>query len=370
MKVAIVHDWLTGMRGGERCLEVFCELFPQAQLYTLLHIPGSVSPRIEKMLFKTSFIQNLPFSKKNYRKYLPLFPMAIERFNLKEYDLILSCSHCVAKGIITPPDTVHISYVFTPMRYAWDMYEEYFGGNKNIISPFFIHYLRMWDATSSQRVDNFLCISQHVKNRIVKFYRRDAEVIYPPVEISRFTLGDKKKDFFLIVSAFAPYKRIDLAIEAFNRLGYPLRIIGSGHEDKKLRAIAKSNIEFMGWQSDEVVGENYSTCRALIFPGEEDLGIAPLEAMASGKPVIAYGKGGALETIISYDQQGEGKETPTGIFFYEQSVASLIDAVKQFDRIEKEYDPSAIRKHVLQWDREVFKENIKKSIFEKMEMKC
>ena len=370
MKVALIHDWLTGMRGGERCLEVFCELFPQAHLYTLLHIAGSVSPRIDKMVIKTSFIQNLPFSKKGYRRYLPLFPMAIERFNLKEYDLILSCSHCVAKGIIPSPDALHVSYMLTPMRYAWDMYADYFGENKRKIILPFIHYLRMWDVISSQRVDHFLCISKHVKNRIMKFYRKDAEVIYPPVEIDRFSLANKKEDFFLIVSSFAPYKKISVAIEAFNRLGYPLRIIGSGPEEKRLRAIAQSNVEFMGWQSDEVVAKSYSTCRALIFPGEEDFGIVPLEAMGSGKPVIAYGKGGILETVVTYDQPQGRVKTPTGIFFQEQNVGSLIDAVERFNRIEREFDPVAIRKHAQQWDRKIFKEKIKKSIFEKIEIRC
>lgn len=370
MRVALIHDWLTGMRGGERCLEVFCELFPQAHLYTLLHIPGSVSPLIEKMPIKTSFIQNLPFSKRGYRKYLPLFPLAIERFNLKGYDLILSCTHCVAKGVIPPPDALHISYMLTPMRYAWDMYEEYFGASRNRLIPFFVHYLRMWDVTSSQRVDNFLCISKHVQNRIMKYYRRDSEVIHPPVEISRFRLGNKKEDFFLIVSSLAPYKKINLAIEAFNRLGYHLRIIGSGQEEKKLRALAKSNVEFMGWQSDEVVAKNYSRCRALIFPGEEDFGIVPLEAMGCGKPVISYGKGGILETVVGYDLPRQNGKNATGLFFHEQNVDSLIDAVERFGRIEREFDPAAIRKHALQWDREIFKEKIKKSIFEKMEMRC
>lgn len=369
-RIALVHDWLTGMRGGEKCLEVFCELFPQAHLYTLLHVPGSVSALIEKIPIKTSFIQNLPFSKRGYRKYLPLFPMAIERFNLKEYDFILSCSHCVAKGIIPPPDAPHISYMLTPMRYAWDMYEDYFGTNKNKLIPFFIHYLRMWDVTSSQRVDNFLCISKHVQNRIMKYYRRDSEVIHPPVEISRFRLGNKKEDFFLIVSSLVPYKKINLVIEAFNRLGNPLRIIGSGPEEKRLRAIAKSNVEFMGWQADEVVAKSYSTCRALIFPGEEDFGIVPLEAMACGKPVIAYGKGGILETVASYDSPGGAGKTATGLFFHEQNVDSLIDVVKRFDQIEREFDPSAIGRHALQWDREIFKEKIKKTIHEKIELRC
>ena len=370
MKVAIVHDWLTGMRGGERCLEVFCELFPQAQLYTLLHIPGSVSPVIEKIAIKTSFIQNLPFSKRSYRKYLPLFPMAVESFNLKGYDLILSCSHCVAKGIITPPDALHISYVFTPMRYVWDMYGEYFGESKKRIISFFSHYLRMWDVTSSQRVDYFLCISKHVKNRIMKFYRRDAEVIHPPVDVNRFRLQDKKEEFFLIVTSFAPYKKVDLALKAFSQLGHPLKVIGSGPEEKRLKSMAQTNVQFLGWQPDEIVADYYSRCRALIFPGEEDFGIVPLEAMASGKPVIACGKGGALETIIPYSLEKQRGEVPTGIFFYEQSVASLINAVKQFDSIENKFDPSAIRKHAFQWNRELFKEKMKKIIFEKIGSKC
>lgn len=267
MKMAIIHDWLTGMRGGERCLEVFCEIFPQAHLYTLVYTPGSVSSLIEQMPIKTSFIQNLPFSKRGYRKYLPLFPMAIERFNLKGYDLILSCSHCVAKGIIPPPDALHISYVLTPMRYAWDMYGEYFGESKNRMIPFFLHYLRMWDVTSSQRVDHFICISKHVENRIKKYYRRKAEVIRPPVDTKRFRLQDKKENYFLTVSSFAPYKRVDLAVEAFNRLGYPLKIIGSGQDEKRLRSKAKSNVEFLGWLPDEAVADWYSRCRARSFPG-------------------------------------------------------------------------------------------------------
>jgi len=371
MKIAIVHDWLTGMRGGERCLEVFCEIFPQAHLYTLLHVPGSVSPLIEKMPIQTSFVQRLPFSKKGYRRYLPLFPMAVERFNLKGYDLILSCSHCVAKGIIPPPDALHISYLLTPMRYAWDMYGEYFRGSRSKMIPFFIHYLRMWDVTSSQRVDYFLCISRHVENRIKKFYRREAEVIHPPVETNRFRIQGKREDYFLIVSSFAPYKRIDLAIEAFNRIGYPLKIVGSGPEEKKLKSMAKSNVEFLGWQPDDVVADCYSKCRALILPGEEDFGIVPVEAMASGRPVIAYGRGGVLETIIPYDQQSQSDGgTPTGLYFYEGSVDSLADAVERFGQIEREFDPEKIRGHSLQWDRKIFKEKIKKSIFEKMESKC
>jgi len=251
------------------------------------------------------------------------------------------------------------------------MYGEYFRGSRSKMIPFFIHYLRMWDVTSSQRVDHFLCISNHVKNRIKKFYRREAEVIHPPVETNRFRIQGKREDYFLIVSSFAPYKRIDLAIEAFNRIGYPLKIVGSGPEEKKLKSMAKSNVEFLGWQPDDVVADCYSKCRALIFPGEEDFGIVPLEAMACGRPVIAYGRGGILEKIIPYDQQSQSDGgTPTGLYFYEGSVDSLVDVVERFGQIEREFDPERIRGHSLQWDREIFKEKIKKNIFEKMESKC
>jgi glycosyltransferase involved in cell wall biosynthesis len=371
LKVALIHDWLTGMRGGERVLEIFCQLFPQAHVFTLLHLPGTVSPAIEKMPIHTSFVQNLPFAKHGYRRYLPLFPMAIERFNLKGYDLILSCSHCVAKGIIPPPDATHISYLLTPMRYAWDMYGEYFGAKRSRMIPFFIHYLRMWDVTSSQRVDHFVAISKHVQGRIKKFYRRESEIIYPPVDVDRFKIGDKQGNFFLIVSSLAPYKGIDLAIEAFNRLGYPLKLIGSGPEEKRLRTAGTSNVEFLGWQPDEVVAHAYRQCRALIFPGEEDCGIVPLEAMASGRPVIAYGRGGALETVIPCDAGAEpGEEAPTGLFFHERTVESLMEAVERFVRMEKEFNPEAIRNHARLWNSEVFKEKIQEKILGKLGSPC
>src|SRR3990172_2447787 len=326
MKVAIIHDWLTGMRGGEKCLEVFCEIFPDADLYTLIHIPGSVSRVIENRNIKTSFIQKMLGAIKHYRFYLPLFPLAIESFNLKGYDLIISSSHCVAKGIIPPQSVVNICYIYTPMRYVWDLYEDYF--NKERTGWFFrkairifAHYLRMWDFTSSGRVDYFAAISNHVVKRIKKYYRRNAEVIYPPVDCDKFSLSEKAEDFYLIVSAFAPYKRIDIAIEAFNRLGLGLKIIGEGQDEKNLMRIARQNIEFLGWQDDNTLKEYYSKCKALIFPGEEDFGIVPVEAMASGRPVIAYGKGGAVETVIPLNAWTRGdnqksEEKPTGIFFY------------------------------------------------------
>ena len=368
MKVAIVHDWLTGMRGGERCLEVFCELFPAADLFTLLHIKGSVSPTIEKMNIKTSFLQHLPFVKKKYRLYLPLYPSAIESLNIKGYDLVLSISHVAAKGAIPGPNALHIAYLLTPMRYAWDMYHEYFGDGypgrlTRPFVPMLAHYLRLWDITSNNRVDHFVCISHHVAKRIKKYYQRDAEVIHPPVDIRRFHVVNETDDFYLIVSAFAPYKKLDIAILAFSKLKRRLVIIGKGQEEKKLKAIANSNIEFLGWQPDEVVAEYYAKCKALIFPGEEDFGITPLEAMASGRPVIAYGMGGVLETVVPFEiGDGDNERIRTGVFFYEQNVKALIEAVKTFESNRDHFDSKELREHAKKWDRPVFKERVKSYI--------
>jgi len=297
MKVAIIHDWLTGMRGGEKCLEVFCELFPEASIYTLIHVPGTTSSIIENRTVHTSFIQRLPFAASKYRTYLPLFPTAVERFDLSGYDLVLSSSHCVAKGVIAPPGAVHVCYCYTPVRYAWDMYHQYFpakrmGRLKGLLIPFFMHYIRLWDVSSSGRVDRFVAISRHVARRIELYYRRESHVIYPPVDVDAFSPATEREDYYLMVSALVPYKRVDLAVEAFNRSGRPLVVIGSGPEEERLRALASDNITFLGWQPSEVLAEHYARCRAFLFPGEEDFGITPLEAQASGRPVVAYGAGG------------------------------------------------------------------------------
>lgn len=311
-------------------------------------------------------------SKKRYRSMLPLFPMAIEGFNLNGYDLIISTSHCVAKGIIPGPNTLHISYIFTPMRYVWDRYHDYFGatgGLKGKIVSIFAHYLRLWDSTSSNRVDHFVAISRHVSNRVKKYYRREAEVIYPPVDFSRFSSSTDctgnspikdEKDYYLIVSAFAPYKRIDLAIEAFRNLGLKLKIIGSGQDEKKLRAMASTNVEFLGWKTDLEIADYYKNCKALIFPGEEDFGIVPLEAMASGRPVIAYGRGGALETVKPLHESGEGQAT--GVFFFEPDSLSLAEAVRTFEKEYKAFDPENIKAHARTFDKPIFKNNIREYI--------
>jgi glycosyltransferase involved in cell wall biosynthesis len=361
-RVAIVHDWLTGMRGGEKCLDALCDVFPDATVFTLLHVKGSGSPAIERMPIRTSFIQNLPFAETKYRHYLPLFPMAIEQFDFDEFDIVISSSHAVAKGVRTDARTLHICYCYTPMRYIWDLYDDYFGkGKAGLLTRMgmkvFVNYLRRWDLRTANNPHFFIAISRNIQQRISNIYKRNADIIYPPVDTSLFQLSKTSEDFFLIVSAFVPYKRIDLAVEAFNRTGDKLIIIGGGPDDDKLRAMAKPNIRFLGSQPDEVLKQHYANCRALIFPGEEDFGIVPVEAMASGKPVIAYAKGGALETVI------DTPELRSGVLFSEQTVESLVDAIRRCK--ETEFFPVQIREHALSFDREIYKEKMKSYIFEK-----
>lgn len=351
MNIAIIHDWLTGMRGGENCLEVFCELFPQATLFTLLHKKGSVSKTIEEMEIKTSFLQHIPFALQHYRQYLPLFPAAIESFDLKGYDLVFSSSHCVAKGVKPDKDALHISYCYTPMRYAWLFFEDYFGKEnfiKRRLISMVINSLKAWDLKSNQNVDFFIAISDNVKDRIQRFYHRDSTVICPPVETKRFSLAEGPGSYYLMASALVPYKRVDLAVEAFNQLGKKLVVVGSGDCHKSLKAIAKDNIEFVGWKSGQELVDYYRGCRALIFPGDEDFGIVPLEAHACGRPVIAFGKGGALETV----------NAQTGVFFYKQTPQALADAVVEFEKREATFDRAVIRNNSLKFDRDLFKQKI------------
>lgn len=346
-RIAIIHDWLTGMRGGEKVLEVLCELFPQATLFTLLHNPGSVSPAVERLPVRTSFVQRLPFAASRYRHYLPLFPRAVERFDLREFDLVISSSHCVAKGAVPTPGALHVCYCHTPMRYAWELFDDYFsaarvGRLRHRVLHRIAGYLRRWDVRTADRVDHFIANSQHVRDRIRRHYGRSAEVIYPPVDTARFTVSQANDGYFLVVSALVPYKRVDLAVEAFNQLGARLLVVGSGPEARPLQATAKKNVTFLGWQPDDALRDLYAGCRALIFPGVEDFGIVPVEAMASGKPVIAFAKGGALETVVP---------RTTGVLFPEQTVECLADAVRCFD--ESRFSPRAIRDHALRFDREL-----------------
>jgi len=376
MKIAIVHDWLTGMRGGEKCLEVFCRLYPEADLFTLLHIPGSVSPVIESRRIHTSFLQSLPFVEKKYRHFLPLMPCAIEKFDLKGYDLILSSSHCVAKGIIPENKSLHICYCYTPMRYIWDQYDQYFNKKSSglltstamrLVAP----RLRRWDVGSSERVDEFVAISKHVQKRINKYYHKESTVIYPPVDSSFYSpTEEQKEDFFLIVSAFAPYKRLDLAVEAFNRLGYPLVIIGDGQRGNYLKSISGPNIQFKGWLINEEIRSYYARCRAFVFCGEEDFGITPLEAQSMGRPVIGFAKGGLLETVIPDREtwkpetgiSEEKADSPTGVFFYEQLPEALLSAINHFEKVEARFEPETIRNHALQFDINIFSDHVQRFI--------
>jgi len=363
VKVALVHDWLTGMRGGERCLEHLCRLFPEADIYTLFHFEGTISPLIEKHDITTSFLQRFPFVRKHYRSYLPFYPLAIESLRLRgEYDLIISTSHCVAKGIIPDPETVHISYCFTPMRYIWDRRFDYFGRagrvKSAIIRPV-LHYLRMWDVTSSQRVSHFVAISKYVRRRIGMYYHRPADVVYPPVDCSLFHVSDSVDDYYLMVSAFAPYKRLDYAIRAFNGLGRRLIVVGKGPEEKRLKMLGGKNIEFMGWLPDRELRSVYARCRALIFPGVEDFGMIPVEVQASGRPVIALARGGVLESVVPYrDRENPG----TGLFFNEPTSEAIIEAVRRFEDVEQDYSQEAIRANALRFDTTVFMKEFKEVV--------
>ena len=367
VKVALVHDWLTGMRGGERCLEVFAELFPTADLYTLLHVPGSVSPAIENRRIVTSFIQRLPQAERRYRHYLPLFPAAVRAFDLRGYDLVLSSSHAVAKGVRVPAGALHVCYCFTPMRYVWDLYDDYFGPRAGlaarVLMPPVAAWLRRWDRRTAAGVHQFVAISRFVAARIRRAYGREADVIYPPVDVSRFRVDEAPGEFYLVVSALTPYKRVDLAVEACNRLGRRLVIVGTGSEDRRLRALAGPTVELLGWRDDAQTAELYTRCRALLFPPLEDFGITPLEAMAAGRPVIAFGAGGARETVVP---PGEG-EPPTGLFFEHQTVEALVDAIRRFEASGHLFEPKALRRRAEAFDRPLFRERVHAYLRARME---
>lgn len=363
MKLALVHDWLTGMRGGEKCLEVLCRAFPDADLYTLLHVPGRTSPAIERMRIHTSFLQRIPGAARHYRYLLPLMPRAIEGLRLRgDVDAVVSLSHAVAKGVRLPPGVPHICYCFTPMRYAWHLRDEYFGRTlesrlqpaqadasgcwPRVVSrlkPELQHLarapialardalldrLRDWDCRTSDRVTHFVAISRTVARRIDECYGRTSTVIYPPVDTEFYTPADvAREDFYLCVSALSPYKRIDLAIDACRRLGRRLVIIGAGPERRRLERIAGPHVQLLGWQSDETIRDHLRRCRALLFPGVEDFGIVPLEAASCAAPVIARDTGGAAETVLA----GTPSEPGTGTFFDEPSAESLAAAIVRFE---------------------------------------
>jgi len=351
LRVAIVHDWLTGFRGGEMVLEQLLHLFPTADLHTLLHVKGSTSPSIETRKVHTSFLQHLPFVRKHYRWFLPLMPMAVEMLDVSRYDLVLSSSHCVAKGVLVPPGCLHVGYLHTPMRYVWDQARTYFGAKCSplaLLRQHVLSRLRVWDVVSANRVDHFVANSQFVKERIWKYYRRDAQVIHPPCDTGYFSnIMEEKQDFFLMVSALNPYKRIEVAIDVFNRLNKRLVIVGYGPLYKRLRRRAGSCITFLQRIPRPRLRSLYQQARALIQVAKEDFGIATIEAQAALTPVIAFGGGGAGETV---------RHGKTGILFAEQNAQALKKAVDTFDRIT--FNEGDFRQHVKNFSCEVFREKM------------
>jgi glycosyltransferase involved in cell wall biosynthesis len=348
LRIALVHDYLNQMGGAEKVLLTLHDLFPSAPIYTSIYAKSRVDPRFRQMDIRTSFMQRMPLVKKHHQPFLPLFPLAFEQLDLRAYDLVISDSSAFAKGVVTRPEALHICYCHTPMRWAWS-YEDYVEREnlgraaRMVLSPT-IAALRQWDYATAARVDYFVANSPNVAGRIAKYYRRDSMYIPPPVDTDQFDISPTRENFFLVVSRLVPYKRVDLAIAAFNQLGLPLRIIGSGRDEMRLRRLAGRTIQFMGRQTDHEVRRQLAECRALIFPGEDDFGLTPVEAQASGRPVIAYGAGGALHTIVP------GK---TGVFFQAQEAAALAAAVSTLR--DDRFDPAAIRQHALTFDTRQFR---------------
>jgi len=348
MRVALIHYWLVTWRGGEQVLGALADLFPQADIYTHVADPELVARHLPGRKIARTFISRLPLAKRWYRKYLPLMPLALEQLDLQAYDLVISSESGPSKGVIVAPHATHICYCHSPMRYVWDRYHDYRTqaglATRTAMAPL-LHYVRMWDQLSAQRVDQFAANSRFVASRIRKYYAREAEVIHPPVAVHRFASASKTADFYLWVGQLVKYKRPDLLVDAFNALGAPLVVIGEGQMLNDLRRIAGPNIRFLGRLPFDAILDHYARCRAVVFPGIEDFGIVPVEAMASGKPVIAFDYGGARETVV---------DGVTGVLFRDQTAASLVAAVRSFER-HAEFDSSAIRAHAEQFSDAVFR---------------
>ena len=354
VKVALVHYWLVGMRGGEKVLETFCDIFPDADIFTLVADPDKLSPKLRRHRLTTSFLQKIG-GRRHYQKMLPLMPYALEALDLTGYDLVISSEAGPAKGVITRPDALHICYCHSPMRYIWDLYPQYMaeaGFLARAVLALSAPRLRQWDVTTSHRVDHFIANSAYVARRIEKFYRREATVIHPPVEVSRFRITDGAKDYYLCAGQITPYKKIELAVAACTRMNLPLVVIGDG-ASAKLRQSAGPTVRFLGAVSDSEMETHFSACRALLYPGVEDFGIVPLEVMASGRPVIAFGRGGALETVV------EGR---TGLFFHEQSVEALMAALARFEKDAPLFAPQDIRAHALSFEPKRFEAQLRQTI--------
>jgi glycosyltransferase involved in cell wall biosynthesis len=358
MRVALVHDRLTEMGGSDRMLLTFHDMFPQAPIYTALYYPRAMDKRFRSLDIRTSFMQRLPFARRHPQPYLALFPFAFEMMDLRGYDVVISSSFAFAKGVVTDPDTLHICYCHTPMRWAWRYHDyiehERVGLLRHFLPPL-VTVLRAWDYATAARVDYFVANSPAVAARIAKFYRRESVFIPPPVETSRFSIAPQHENYFLIVSRLAPYKRIDLAIKAFMQLGLPLRIVGAGRDERRLRRMAGKNVQFLGHLPEDQMRDQMARCRALIFPGEEDFGMTPVEAQASGRPVIAYGSGGALSSVI---------EGHTGLFFDEQTPEALAEVVTRFR--DDQFDPQTIRRHAEEFSTERFVQRFRQFVETKL----
>jgi glycosyltransferase involved in cell wall biosynthesis len=349
LRVALVHDWLTGMRGGEKVLEAIYELVPDAKLFTLLHVPGSVSPTLESCQTSTSLIQKLPMSATQYRRYIPIFPWVIEQFDLDCFDLVISTSHCAAKSVIPTGRARHLCYCFTPMRYAWDQFDAYFGSKRvgriqNQLYREIFSRLARWDTATSGRVSRYVADSQHVAGRINRYYNRNATVVHPPVDTDFYYPNDSDRDtYFLVVSALVPYKRIDLAIEACRRTGMPLKIVGSGPERERLQTQSGADVEFLGARSADEIRALYRSARGVLLPGEEDFGIVAVEAMSCGTPVIGLDRGGTTETII---------EGISGVLVKQLTPDSFAAGITR--TLASPFDTQAIRSHALRFSQSRF----------------
>jgi len=358
-KVAIVHHWWLSNRGAEVVCVAIAEIFPDADFF--LHVCDEnlvrqTLPQNFSGSINTTFISRLPGARKHYKKYLPLMPLALEQIDLGDYDLVISSESGPSKGVITRPDATHICYCNSPMRYIWDLYHQYLsnaGALIRILFPFIAHKLRMWDRLSADRVDYFIANSEFVRSRIKKYYRRDAEVVFPPVDVQAFSADQPREDFYLYLGQLLPYKQVELAVEAFNQMGLPLAVVGEGELYDKLIAMANSNVTVMGRQPFPVVRDLLQRCRGIIHPGLEDFGIVPVEAMAAGAPVIAYGKGGALESVI---------HNKTGILFDEQNAEAIIEAVQQIEQGKISFDPAVLHEHATGFDKAIFKQKFLSAI--------
>ena len=371
-KIAVIHEWLVNYAGSERVLEQIINLFPDSDLFCQVDfLSENEKGFILNKKAHTSFIQCLPFAKEKYRSYLPLMPFAVRRFDLSGHDVIISNSHSIAKGVKKNSRQLQICYCHTPMRYAWDLRDQYLkesgldSGIKGALAKFILERLRKWDYNTAQQVDFFIANSNYIKDRIKRAYNREAEVIYPPVDIENFKLREQKDDFYLTVSRMVPYKKVDLIVEAFSGTGQPLVVIGDGPDFSKVKSRARSNIEFLGYQEDNVLTDYMQRAKAFIFAAEEDFGIVPVEAQACGTPVIAFGRGGVTESVIPV--QNSTDASPTGIFFDEQSPASLIDAVKRFESLSDKFDPHEIRKNAERFGIERFRHELEEFISKKID---